>query len=121
LGLVVPANFEAQLQAGSHPQLSLYVNGDDVGITQRQLLLSALTDYSRNVANPQPPVSIAMATINPPSNTNFAVDIGKFYVMTALLSSFLVGTALMPGLLVEEKEKKTLRMLMVSPASFTDV
>ncbi len=32
-----------------------------------------------------------------------------------------MGTSLVPGLLAEEKEKKTLRMLMVSPASFGDV
>jgi len=42
------------------------------------------------------------------------------YGVTALLASFLVGTSLVPGLLAEEKEKKTLRMLMVSPASFSD-
>ena len=41
--------------------------------------------------------------------------------MAALLGSLLVGTGLVPNLLVEEKEKKTLRMLMVSPASFADV
>jgi len=48
-------------------------------------------------------------------------DIGQFYAMGALLSSFLVGTSLMPGLLIEEKEKKTLRMLMVSSASWGDI
>jgi ABC-2 type transport system permease protein len=35
--------------------------------------------------------------------------------------SYIVGITLMPALLIEEKEKKTLRMLMVSPASFGDV
>jgi len=32
-----------------------------------------------------------------------------------------VGTTLVPGILAEEKEKRTLRMLMVSPASYSDV
>ncbi len=121
VGLAVPADFDASLRQGGHPQLSLYVNGDDVNIQQRQLLLSAITDYARAIANPLPPASITTATINPPAPTNVGQDLGTLYVTTSLLVSFLVGTSLLPGLLVEEKEKKTLRMLMVSPASFGDV
>src|SRR5215469_251554 len=121
LGLVVPADFDASLRTGGHPQLSLYVDGSQVGNVQRQLLLRALTDYARGVAEPQPPANITVATINPPSPSNNALqDIGQVYGVTALLASFLVGTSLVPGLLAEEKEKKTLRMLMVSPASFSD-
>lgn len=33
----------------------------------------------------------------------------------------VIGTTFIPQLLIEEKEKKTLRMLMVTPASFEDV
>lgn len=122
LGLVVPADFDANLRAGGHPQLNLYVDGSQVGNVQSQLLLRALTDYARSVSNPQPPASITVATVNPPSPANNALqDIGQVYSTAILLSSFLVGTSLVPGLLAEEKEKKTLRMLMVSPASFSDV
>src|SRR5262249_54422012 len=45
----------------------------------------------------------------------------SFYGFFVLPLSLVVGVTLMPGLLIEEKEKKTLRMLMVSPASFGDV
>src|SRR6266446_1192744 len=122
LGLVVPADFDANLRAGGHPQLNLYIDGSQVGNVQSQLLLRALTDYARSVANPRPPASITVATVNPPSPANNALqDIGQVYSTAILLSSFLVGTSLVPGLLAEEKEKKTLRMLMVSPASFSDV
>lgn len=122
LGLVVPAGFDASLRSGGHPQLNLYVDGGQVNNQQRQLLLSALADYSRSVANPQPPANITVATVNPPSPSNNALqDVGVIYTVAVLLSSFLVGTSLVPGLLAEEKEKKTLRMLMVAPASFADV
>src|SRR5207302_3695283 len=78
--------------------------------------------YPRTVANPQPPANITLATVNPPSpSSNAIVDINQSYAVTAFLVSFLVGTSLVPGMLAEEKEKKTLRMLMVSPASFSDV
>ena len=121
VGLVIPTGFDASLRQGSHPQMSLYVNGDDVDIQQRQLLLSAVTDYARTIANPLPPAKITTATINPPAPTNVGQDLSTLYITMSLLVSFLVGTSLLPGLLVEEKERKTLRMLMVSPASFGDV
>jgi ABC-2 type transport system permease protein len=121
VGLIIPANFESDLRAGNHPQLNLYINGDDVGTQAAALLQAAINNYTRVLANPQPPTNVATAVINPPSNTNTAVDVGKIYISISLLVSFLVGTSLTPGLLLEEKEKKTLRMLMVTPASFSDV
>jgi ABC-2 type transport system permease protein len=122
LGLVVPSGFDTSLRSGEHPQLNFYVDGSQISNTQRQLLLSALADYSRSVANPQPPASIIVATVNPPSSSHNALqDISQIYAATVLLTSFIVGTSLVPGLLAEEKERKTLRMLMVSPASFSDV
>ena len=121
VGVIVPADFDTSLRRGGHPPLSLYMNGDDLNNMDGQAILNAVANYTRSTANPQPPASITVATINPPSSFNVSGVISKAYVMTALLVSFLTGISLVSGLLVEEKEKKTLRMLMVSPASFTDV
>lgn len=121
LGLVVPAHFEASVQAGQHPDLTLYVNGDDISNQQRDSLEALLTNYSRAIVSPAP-LSLTTTTINPPKPGGGLGDIlTTFYAMAALVSSFMVGTAVAPGLLIEEKEKKTLRMLMVSPASWADV
>jgi ABC-2 type transport system permease protein len=59
--------------------------------------------------------------INPPSSTSVGFDVGNLYVPIALLVSLTVGLTFVPQLLIEEKERKTLRMLMVTPASFEDV
>jgi ABC-2 type transport system permease protein len=121
LGLVVPANFEASIQAGQHPELKLYTNGDDINSQQHDSLVGLLTNYSRAVVSLDP-VTVTTATINPPKpNTTVGNVLTTFYAMAALVSSFLIGTAVAPGLLIEEKEKKTLRMLMVSPAAWADV
>jgi ABC-2 type transport system permease protein len=119
-GLVVPSDFEANLRGGGHPQVLLYVNGETVGVQQRQLLMQALAEYSRTIASPTPPAEISVSTINPPKPSTM-LDLSKFYATAALLASFMVGTSLMPGLVVEEKEKKTLRMLIVSAASWGDI
>lgn len=121
LGLVIPAGFDSSLSAGSHPQVNLYLNGDDINNQEALLLRNTVSNYARAVASPQPPITLTSAIINPPSNMNIGVDLGKSYAATSLLVSFLVGSALMPGLLIEEKEKKTIRVLMVSPASFNDI
>lgn len=119
-GLVVPKNFDQSLQAGQHPQLALYINGDQVDNQTSALLERSIADYSRSVADPEPPAQLSTSTINPPDST-VAADVSKFYALAALLASFMVGTSLVPGMMIEEKEKKTLRMLMVSPASWTDI
>lgn len=121
LGLVVPADFDSSLQAGGHPQLQLYIDGNQISNQQSALLQSAFSNYARNVANPLPPTTISLVTINPPQPNSGIRDIAQIYGAAVLLSSFMIGTSLVPGLIAEEKEKKTLRMLMVTPASFADV
>ncbi|HEY7349440.1 MAG TPA: ABC transporter permease [Ktedonobacterales bacterium] len=120
VGLVVPPDFEASLRAEQRPALHLYLNGDDINNQQSQLLQSALANYSRAVVSPAP-ITLSASTINPPSTHSIADFLVGFYALASLLSSFFVGMAVVPGLIIEEKEKKTLRMLMVSPASWVDV
>lgn len=122
MGLIVPSNFDSDLRAGQHPQVTLYINGNDISNEQGQLLLNALNNYTRGVVTTQAPATIAQTTINPPSpTTNLSLLIGQIYAVTVLLGSLLIGSGLVPHLMVEEKERKTLRMLMASPASFADV
>ncbi|HEX7733613.1 MAG TPA: ABC transporter permease [Ktedonobacteraceae bacterium] len=121
VGLIVPANFESALQSGSHPQVSLYINGSNLSIQNRILIQTAIINYARQVASPQPPLLLSTSFINPPSITNVGDLLSTLYGAVVLLMSFMIGTSIVPGLLIEEKEKKTMRMLMVTPASFTDV
>ncbi|HEX4714269.1 MAG TPA: ABC transporter permease [Ktedonobacteraceae bacterium] len=121
VGLVIPANFESALQAGGHPQAGFYINENNVDPHLAQLLQASIIAYARQLASPQPPLALSTVTINAPAISNFAQVTGNTYGAIVLLMSFMTGTSLMPGLLIEEKEKKTLRMLMVTPASFTDV
>jgi ABC-2 type transport system permease protein len=120
LGLVVPAGFDDSLRRGEQPHLALYLNGNELNEIQRQTVVHALNDYASNLSHPQPAVDIAITTIHASSST-FNPDLGIFYVVMALLTSISAGISLVSTLLVEEKEKKTLRVVLVSPASLTDV
>ena len=121
VGLVIPADFEQSVRAGGPPQVSLYLNGSNISPQQGTLLQAAIVSYARAVATPAPPVDLAVATINPASKAAAVLTLSTFYSQVAFALSFFVSLTLLPGLLIEEKEKKTLRMLMVSPASFGDV
>lgn len=121
VGLIVPDGFENALQAGTLPQVILYINGNNLDSQDSLLIQAAITNYARKVVSAQPPILLTTSMVNPPPASNIGKLSGSYYGVIALLISFTVGTSLMPGLLIEEKEKKTLRMLMVAPASFTDV
>jgi ABC-2 type transport system permease protein len=120
LGMIIPADFDTRLNRGEHALLTLYLNSNEMNEVQRQLVMDTLTQYTSSVSNPQPPVRITLTTINA-STFSFNLDLNKFYVVLALFNLITVGISLVSTLLVEEKEKKTLHMLLVSPASLADV
>lgn len=121
LGIVVPVNFDNSVRAGDRPQLQLYLNGDYLGSNDQQLVEHAISDYVRTMTNPQTPVTFSVVSVNSPVVNNYVQDYTSRYAMAGLLYSMTIGIAFVPALLVEEKEKKTLRMLMVSPASWGDI
>lgn len=73
------------------------------------------------VAAPQPPANLVVSTINPPRATSAAQGLSSVYGPISLLLSLSIGLTLMPIRLIEEKERKTLRMILVAPASYADV
>ncbi|MGE5250664.1 MAG: ABC transporter permease [Bacteroidota bacterium] len=121
VGLVLPQGLDAGLRAGARPALSLYLNGSSVKKQAQAMLQTAIVSYARTVASPAPPVIVNPVVINPPSTEDAGVILGQIYTPIVLLLSLTVGTSFIPMLLIEEKEKKTLRMLLVTPASFRDI
>lgn len=121
VGLILPEDFEDSLEAGNPPLISLYLNGSMVNAQTQALLQIDIINYARAIANPQPPVRIDTIVINPSSTKSPGVILKSVYLPLALLVSLMVGVTFIPLLLLEEKERKTLRMLMVAPVSFTDI
>lgn len=59
--------------------------------------------------------------ISSPGGPVVEITPGPFYALLSVITSCIVGASLMPNLLIEEKERKTLWMLLVSPATMTDI
>ena len=121
VGLVIPNDFESRLSAGEKPEIWLYMDGKKVNSLVQAAAQSAITAYSRARANQPPPIDLVTKVVNSSSRAALTLELQKFYAPLAVLVSLIIGTGYMPQLLIEEKEKKTLRMMMVTPASFTDV
>ncbi len=120
LGLIILPGFDASLQQGEHPQVTVYFNNNQVTDLERQRVVTLITKYASGKSHALPLVIITPTT-SIPTTSLYTVDLSTFYLTLALLTSISVGISLVSTLLVEEKEKHTLRLLLVSPATITDV
>lgn len=121
VGLSVPESFDDDLRAGNRPRLSLFVNGRGLSAATGRALQAAIENYGHRLADPRAPFEIGTVTINPRSAPFFEFDQRKYYTSISILLAMMVGTWLSATLLVQEKEKRTIRLLMVTPASLADV
>jgi len=118
-GLVVPATFDADVAAQASPELQVYYNATRGGLRQmafRQTVESTL----RDLAGQTTPARLRVSEVSGAGDSSF--DLSAFYLLLFLVMSVtMVGVFVVPYILVEEKEKHTLKALLVSPASYADV
>jgi ABC-2 type transport system permease protein len=131
-GVVVPANAIADAKAGKQPQVELYINAakqkDEIG---RQRTSIYFTSFFTAQANQQPPIKLVSETVNKPKEADTS-PLNKFFSNPNALASFyggftlgltpiIIGMLVLPVLLVEEKEKKTLRFMLTTPARTSEI
>lgn len=126
-GVVIPANAIADLKSGKRPALAIYVNGAKVqGYLEQQRAIASFFDYFQIQAGIGPNYQAA-EVLNAAATTshNYAELVHQngalFGAIALVLVPIGVGIYILPGLLVEEKEKKTIRLLFTSPARSLDV
>lgn len=124
-GLAIPAGFDAQVAAGQTPAVKVYYNSRRGGGEQaafRNLVETAL----RQAADQRPPAQLVTVDASGEGGASSGRDIqsdlaGFYLVLLVVMSVSMTGAFVVPTLLVEEKEKQTLRAVLVSPASYGDV
>jgi ABC-2 type transport system permease protein len=122
-GLVIPAGFDASVAAQEQPQLTGYLNYQPLNEAQRRTFQQLLQQQVSALT--PPPASIVWAEAGVLSESQNQARRFVFedflLVLTFTLPVVLVGVMIIPLLLVEEKEKRTLTFLLTSPASITDI
>lgn len=121
-GLVIPANFDADVAAGKQPELVVYVNNKQNDIEQamfRQLVERQFLALIKE----RLPAHLTWIDLNKEARAETpALNLNQMLLPMLLLLTFaMAGALVVPLLLVEEKEKRTLDFLLTSPASLTEI
>ena len=119
-GLVVPADFDANLVASKEPEVTVYVNNKK-NIIEQAAFRQLLEQQIMALAQQPKPVQLVWNDIEE-SHAGNKFDLNKMLLPLLLLLAFgMTGALVVPLLLVEEKEKRTLDFLLTSPARLTEI
>ena len=116
-GLVLPAGFDGALQAGQMPNVQFFFGGQSLA-SNRVVLGVTMVDLIRQVAGSPAPIEVETITVG----EGESVPIVSRLLPLIVLMAVLIAGALTPATsLVEEKEKRTLTALLVTPTRLSDV
>ncbi len=122
-GLVVPANFDADVNANKQPELTVYVNNKKSAFEQtafRRLLDQQVQSLVKHPA----PARLVWIDVDKDTSeqSRRGVGLGQMLLpLLLILTLGMTGAMVVPLLLVEEKEKRTLDFLLASPAGLKDI
>jgi ABC-2 type transport system permease protein len=112
--LVVPKNFDNRVEEGRSPGIDFWVDKTNISaaVTMEAFLTKLLYHYN----NQKPPAHLV---IKPISGTDFQVR--ATLLPTWLLFTVLGGYMIVSSSLIEERERKTLQALLVTPCRISEI
>jgi ABC-2 type transport system permease protein len=116
-GLVLLPDFDASLQTGGRPDLEFYVSG--ASLASNRLILGISTiDLVRGASGAEPPVSVV---VTPVGDEDY-VPVGDRLIPTMVFYAVMIAALFLPAAsLVDEREKRTLDAVLVTPTRMSDV
>ena len=122
-GLVVPANFDSEATAGKQPELTIYVNNKK-NVFEQAALRRLLDQQVRALVKQPEPARLNWIDVDKDTSEQnrrgLALD-QMLLPLLLILTLGMIGAMVVPLLLVEEKEKRTLDFLLSSPASLKEI
>ena len=123
-GVVVPANFDADLAAGKQPELTVYINNKQ-NVFGQGAFRRLLDQTVRSFAKQPEPARLVWVDIDKDTNDQIlraGTSLDQILLPLLLILTFgMTGAFVVPLLIVEEKEKRTLDFLLSSPASLKEI
>jgi len=116
-GLVLKYGFDTAMRSGRKPLLEFYIGGQSLA-SNRIILAVTTLDIVRQVEGKAPPVEVEINTLG---------DAEALSILTRLLPMMILFALFIAGLfvpafgLVEEREKKTLAAVLVTPVKLSEV
>lgn len=116
-GMVLPADFDAALAAGAVPSVPALVWGESLA-KDRLVLAAAVASLVRGMAGGGSAVTVDLVTVGKGA---FVPWSERLLPLVVLVAVFIGGMFLPAASLIEEKERKTLAALLVTPATAGEV
>ena len=116
-GLVLPADFDAAVAAGEHPDLEFYISGESLASTRIILAVTTL-DLVRGMEGSEPPVAVV---VTPVGDQDFVPISDRFLPLMVIYAVMLAAMFLPAASLVDEREKRTLDAVLVTPTRMSEV
>lgn len=117
LGVVLPAGLDQQLRGGNAVEIDVYVWGESL-LKHRTILAGALLSWMRDVAGQELPVEVISTPLGEAAAVSWEARLLPFVV---LMSIVMAGSLIPASSVVNEKQRRTLRALAVTPTSLGEV
>lgn len=118
IGVVIPVDFDNNITEGEQPNLHLYVWGERM-LKDQVVIDSTLRDLFTNMVGYESAVAVEPVLLGEAIDSK---TIQERLLPFLVLMAVVLGGLLVPAMsLVEEKEKLTLKALVVTPTSLEDV
>ena len=117
IGIVFPTDFDSSIETGEKTEITAYIWGESLA-KNRTIIAVTITNMVREIAGQESPVNIETITLGDEVSIPWSDRLLPFIVIIAV---FLGGLMLPATSVINEKNKKTLDALIVTPTSITDV
>jgi len=117
IGMVIPADFDSSVMQGKGAELVTYIWGESLA-KNRTILGVTIANLVRELAGQEAPIEIEAITLGDEVSIPWSDRLLPLVVLMAVL---LGGLTLPSASVIDEKEKKTLEALIVTPVSIGDV
>jgi len=117
VGMVIPVDFDSSVMQGKEAELVTYIWGESLA-KNRTILGVTITNLVRELAGQEAPVEIEAITLGDEISIPWS---DRLLPLVVLMAVFLGGLFLPAASVIDEKEKKTLEALVITPVSIGDV
>jgi ABC-2 type transport system permease protein len=117
MALILPENFDRQLQADAVTTMDLFIWGESL-LKHRTVLAVALVRGIIDVAGREVPVETELVLLGDEANIPWGV---RLFPLVVVITIFIGGLMVPATSLVEEKMHRTYRALLTTPASLMDI
>ena len=116
-GLVLAQGFDQAVRGGERPQLELYISGESLASSRVVLAITAL-DLVREIENRPAPVVVQIESVG----DGEMLPVADIIVLCLMIFVLLMTGVFAPAfLLVEERERRTLHAMLVTPVTMSEV